>query len=177
LIEKSQNEGLIHGISIATNAPNISHLLYADDSILFCSAKPEEARVIMNILTLYQEASGQRVNMEKFEMTFSPNISMEHKKKFQDNLPISISNHIHKYLGMPTHFGRSKEQDFQYIMDRVWKKLKGWKEKSLSFEGRGVLIRVVAQAIPTYIMSYFLLPKGLCEKIEKNCLFFLVGKF
>ena len=39
-------------------------------------------------------------------------------------------------------------------------------KKCLSFEGRGVLIRVVAQAIPTYIMSCFLLPKGLCDKIE-----------
>ena len=68
---------------------------------------------------------------------------------------------------MPTQFGRSKEQDFHFIMDRIWSKLKGWKEKSLSFEGRGVLIRAVVQAIPTYIMSYFLLPKGLCEKIEK----------
>jgi len=68
---------------------------------------------------------------------------------------------------MPTHFGRSKEQDFHFIMDRIWKKLKGWKEKNLSFEGRGVLIRAVARAIPTYYMSCFLLPEGLCSKIEK----------
>jgi len=47
-------------------------------------------------------------------------------------------------------------------------KLKGWKEKSLSFEGRVVLIRAVAQAIPTYYMSCFLLPKRLCSRIEKT---------
>jgi len=94
LIEKSQKEGYVHGISIATNAPKISHLLYVDDSILFCSAKPEEAKVIMNILQIYQEASGQRINMEKSEMTFSPNISMEHKNNFQANLPICISDCI-----------------------------------------------------------------------------------
>jgi len=52
-------------------------------------------------------------------------------------------------------------------MDRVWKKLKGWKEKHLSFEGRGVLIRVVAQAIPVYVISCFLLPISLCERIER----------
>lgn len=64
-------------------------------------------------------------------------------------------------------FGRSKDQDLNFIMDRIWKKLKGWKEKCMSFEGRGVLIRAVAQAIPTYYMSCFLLPKGLCNRIEK----------
>jgi len=52
-------------------------------------------------------------------------------------------------------------------MDRIWSKLKGRKERSLSFEGKWVLIRAIAQAIPTYIMSWFLLPKGLCEKIER----------
>jgi hypothetical protein len=44
-------------------------------------------------------------------------------------------------------------------MDRIWKKLKEWKEKSLSFEGKEVLIRAVAQAISTYYMSCFLLLK------------------
>jgi hypothetical protein len=57
----------------------------------------------------------------------------------------------------------------------VWKKLRGWKEKSLSFEGRGVLIRAVAQAIPTYIMSCFLLPKALCDKIESEVCSFWWG--
>jgi hypothetical protein len=109
--------------------PPITHLLYADDSILFCRAKQAEATVIMNILNTYQEASGQHINMAKSEMVFSPNISNNIKKEFQDILPVKISSSITKYLGMPTQFGRSKEQDFNFIMDRIQKKLKGWKEK------------------------------------------------
>ncbi|XP_024628917.1 uncharacterized mitochondrial protein AtMg00310-like [Medicago truncatula] len=121
----------------------------------------------MYALTQYQEAYGQTINFDKSEMIFSPNISNDAKKEFYDKLPIKINDRIQKYLGLPTQFGRSKEQDFSFIMDRIWKKLKGWKEKSLSFEGRGVLIRAVTQVIPTYYMSCFLLPKGLCEKIER----------
>jgi hypothetical protein len=41
LITKNLHEGHIHGVTIATNAPPISHLLYANDCILFCKAKPE----------------------------------------------------------------------------------------------------------------------------------------
>jgi hypothetical protein len=144
----------------------VSHLLYADDCILFCKANPEEGKAIKTILDQYQEASGQRVNLDKSDMFFSPNISLEAKKLFQDQLPVNISDCINKYLGMPTHFGRSKEQDFSFLMEKIWSKLKGWKEKRLSFEGRSVLIKVVAQAIPTYIMSCFLIPNGVCEKIE-----------
>jgi hypothetical protein len=53
------------------------------------------------------------------------------------------------------------------VTDRVWKKLKGWKEQNLSFEGRGVIIRSVAQSIPVYVMSCFLLPMALCKDIER----------
>lgn len=122
LIQKSQQEGLIDGISIATNASAISHLLYAGESILFCRANPEEATTIMNIPKIYQEASGQKINMDKSEMVFSPNISQDIINQFQANLPIKISNNINKYLGMPTHFGRFKASDFNFIMDRILKK-------------------------------------------------------
>lgn len=167
MINREQRNGNITGIAIATNAPAISHLLYTNDNILFCKAKFVEANIITKVLKDYQQAFGQKVNMGKSEMIFSLNISMDFKKEFQRILPIKISASIQKYLGITTHFGRSKEQDFNFLMDRIWKKLKGWKEKSVSFEGRAVLIRAVAQAIPTYIMSLFLLPKSLCSRIEK----------
>ena len=42
----------------------------------------------------------------------------------------------------------------------------GWKEKMLSKVGKEVLIKAVAQAIPTYTMSYFKLPESLCEELK-----------
>jgi hypothetical protein len=71
-----------------------------------------------------------------------------------------------KYLGLPAFVDRFKQQVFNFIQDRVWKKLKGWKEKFLSTAGREVLIKSVVQAIHTYVMSCFLLPMGLYEHIE-----------
>ena len=55
---------------------------------------------------------------------------------------------------------------FAEVKERVGKKLAGWKEKMLFMGGKEVLIKAVAQAITTYTMSCFLLPKGLCEEIE-----------
>ena len=48
----------------------------------------------------------------------------------------------------------------------MWKKLQRWKEKLLSQVGREVLIKVVIQTIPTYIMSCFKLPKVLIKDLE-----------
>jgi hypothetical protein len=80
---------------------------------------------------------------------------------------MQIKDYFSKYLGMPTFVGRSKNQVFNFIQDKIWKKLKGWKERNLSFAGRGTLIRAVAQAIPTYIMSSFLIPKNICDQMER----------
>ena len=48
----------------------------------------------------------------------------------------------------------------------MWSKIKGWKEKLLSQAGREVLIKSVLQAMPTFTMGCFKLPKSLCKDIE-----------
>ena len=63
--------------------------------------------------------------------------------------------------------GRHKKASFYYIKERVWRKLQGWEEKLLSQAGREVLIKAVVQAIPTFTISCFKLPMGLCDEIEK----------
>uniref|UniRef100_A0A2N9E653 Reverse transcriptase domain-containing protein n=2 Tax=Fagus sylvatica TaxID=28930 RepID=A0A2N9E653_FAGSY len=62
--------------------------------------------------------------------------------------------------------GRAKYTSFSQIKERVWSKIKGWKEKLISQAGREVLIKSVAQAIPTYAMSCFRLPSHLIQEIE-----------
>ena len=79
---------------------------------------------------------------------------------------MQVSNHS-KYLGLPFIIGRSKKLVFAEIKEKVGMKLVGWKGKLLSMRGNEVLIKAVAQAIPTYTMSCFQLPKSLYEDLEK----------
>jgi hypothetical protein len=55
----------IHGVKIAPRAPEITHLLFVDDSLLFCRANEEETHQIKDIINSYQQASGQLVNYSK----------------------------------------------------------------------------------------------------------------
>ena len=71
-----------------------------------------------------------------------------------------------KYLGLPSFIGQKKKESFDNTKQRVWKKLQGWEGKLLSQAGREVLIKVVAQVLPTYTMSCFKLLIRLCHEIE-----------
>ncbi|KAK2445488.1 hypothetical protein QL285_016411 [Trifolium repens] len=66
----------IHAVKICRGAPLVSHLLFADDCFLFCRSNLYEIRKMMEILKIYEEASGQEINMLKSEVFFSRNISI-----------------------------------------------------------------------------------------------------
>ena len=65
-----------------------------------------------------------------------------------NQITLTIDENSKKYL-LPSMVGRSKNNSFQSIKNRVWKQIQGWKEKLLSKGGKEVLIKAEAQAIPT----------------------------
>ena len=58
LLNKAEVEGHIRGVAICRNGPKVSHLFFADDSVLFCSAKEAECQKILDILATYERGSG-----------------------------------------------------------------------------------------------------------------------
>ena len=144
----------------------VTHLFFANDSLLFCKASIQECQKLMAILDLYEATSGQKINEDKSSISFSQNTPSDLKAEVLEVMgPMKDSKH-YKYLGLPSIICRSKTNVFAEVKERVARKLSGWKEKLLSMGGREILIKAVAQAIPTYTMSCFLLPKSLCDEIE-----------
>ncbi|CAA7014949.1 unnamed protein product [Microthlaspi erraticum] len=71
------------------------------------------------------------------------------------------------YLGIPEDISGSKCKLFAYIKDRLQNRVNGWNSKWLSKGGKEVLIKSVAVALPTYMMSSFLLPLEICEQLTQ----------
>ena len=61
----------MHGFSLCRRGPKLTHLLFADDSLLFCRATMEECGKVLDILNGYEEASDQKINRSKTTLFFS----------------------------------------------------------------------------------------------------------
>ena len=117
---------------------------------------------IQEILGKYEQASGQKINLDKTTLFFSNNASNATKEEIKNLLGVSEIKEYERYLGLPAVVGRKKKASLNFIKDRVWSKLQGWKEKILSQAGKEVLLKAVVQVIPTFAMNCFRLPIGLC---------------
>jgi len=80
-----------------------------------------------------------------------------------------------KYLGLPALVGADRSDCFCHLIDRIVQRVGGWKEKLLSMGGKEVLIKSIAQAMPTYAMMVFKIPKKNMQRDDGRYIAFLVG--
>ena len=125
----------LRGISVCRRAPRVSHLLFADDCIVFCKASVEEGLKVTKILENYERESGQKLNKEKTSLFFSKNTKVEIQEAVKEMFVAQIILQHERYLGLPPLVGRGKKKAFNHIKDQVGRKIASWKGKLLSPAG------------------------------------------
>ena len=99
--------------------------MFADDSLLFCRASGDECGKILTILEKYEEESGQKVNKNKIAIFFNKSTTEATKQEIMAALGIHEIVNFEQYLGLPSLVGRKKKEGFNFIKEKVWKKLQG----------------------------------------------------
>ena len=102
----------------------------------------------------------------KSTVFFSKNTLEEERHSTTNLLGVRSSDEPERYLGLPNMIGRKKKQSFQALKDRLKQQIENWSTRFLSLGGKEIFIKAVLQAIPTYSMACFLLPKSLCKDLE-----------
>jgi hypothetical protein len=151
---------MVKGVKFGLDGPHITHLLFVDDSIIFPEASVESLTTLKRVLTDYEAALGQKVNLQKSSVFFGEGCHQAKKAKLKQVIGVTEEALSERYLGLPTVVGRSKDGYFQYITERSHSKTGGWKGHGLSNKGKEILVKSVLQATSTYPMSCFKLSGG-----------------
>ena len=165
MLKKAQEEGKVKGVKFGCTGPHVTHLLFADDNIVFLEGSHDNMVTLREILRRYEEASGQRVNLQKSSIFFGKGHQEDDKEEIKNILGVHSEALSERYLGLPTLVGKSKEGTFRYVTESSKGKASGWKGQGLSKAAREVLIKSGLQAVPTFTMSCFQLTKKTCRNL------------
>uniref|UniRef100_A0A803Q666 Reverse transcriptase n=1 Tax=Cannabis sativa TaxID=3483 RepID=A0A803Q666_CANSA len=141
------------GCRVARNAPIVSHMLFADDSYIFCKVNEMEVASILRLLAIYERASRQKINFEKSSVFFSNNVQQNDRTYLCGLLGMAPASENSSNLGLPCTMGRSKNAILGFLKDKMIKKIQSWETRFLSKAGKEVLIKSVAQSLPSYAMN------------------------
>jgi hypothetical protein len=155
----------MEGVRVSRNAPSVSHLLFADDSLILMKADMTNATSLRQVLDQYCASSGQLVSEAKCSMYFSPNVDTDVRAELCSELNIMTEVLSDKYLRQPAMVGVDRSDSFMYLLERIIKRLEGWKEKFLSMGGKEILLKAVIQSVSVYVMSVFNIPKKLLKEM------------
>jgi hypothetical protein len=167
LLQNAVETNQIEPLKVCRSAPGVSHLLFADDSLLFFKANEDQAMRIHELLTKYATSTGQLINPGKCSLLFGKICPDEIKARIKLVLHTDQEEFETKYLGLPTPDGRMSSGKFQSLQASLAKCLVEWDDNHKSQAAKEVLIKAIAQAIPVYVMSVFKLPLGLCDELTK----------
>ncbi|KAA3478991.1 reverse transcriptase [Gossypium australe] len=112
LMRLAQREEHFRGVKVSRSGPQISHLLFTDDCILFGEATERGAGQLKRMLRDYRSCSGKQVNFDKSTVFFSTNTTEAVKELITRTLGVRRSNDPKRYLGLPNMVGRKKNEAF-----------------------------------------------------------------
>lgn len=106
------------------------------------------------------------INVAKLSISFSAKTSQDVRLRVKQHLRIDKEGGVGKYLRLPEHFGRSKQDLFSSTVDRMVQRALSCPSRFISMAGKAVMLQGVLSTMPTFAMSCFELPVSVCKRIQ-----------
>ena len=106
---------MIKGLKIHRRAPEIAHLLFADDALFFLKGNLDNVWNLQKILSPFCAMSGEMINTQKSYTVFSKNTLKKFIRLLNKGLKVGNKEKQGKYLGCPMDVSGHSLQVFQAI--------------------------------------------------------------
>ncbi|RVW47196.1 Threonine--tRNA ligase, mitochondrial 1 [Vitis vinifera] len=154
-------------------AVKVTHLLFADDTIIFCEAKKEALLHLGWVLFWFEAASGLKINLDKSMVILVGEV--DGVLDMAAEIGCRVGQLPTVYLGLPLGAPNRDVSAWDGVEERTRRRLSLWKRQYLSKGGRLTLIKSTMSSFPLYQMSVFRMPKSVARRIEKLQRDFLWG--
>ena len=165
LTEKAKECGIIEGLAVGRENVEITHLQFADDTIFFLKDDEQNCANLNLILETICCISGMKINNAKCSLV-GINSNGSNVERLAEMLGCGVGSWPLKYLGLPLGGNPRSVSFWNPVVDRVEKRLEGWKKAFLSRGGRLTLIQAVLDSLPTYYLSLFRIPSVVAKTLE-----------
>ncbi|RVW38668.1 hypothetical protein CK203_077505 [Vitis vinifera] len=144
----------------------VSHLQFADDTILFANSSAEELQTLKSLLLVFGQVSGLKVNLDKSNL-FGINLDQNHLSRLALLLDCKALDWPILYLGLPLGGNPTACGLWDPVIERISRRLDRWQKAYLSFGGRITLVHSCLSHIPSYFLSLFKIPASVAAKVER----------
>jgi len=148
------------GYNVGTgNLVVLSHVQFADDTLLLGAKSWVNIRALQAILILFEAVSCFEVNFHK-RMLVGVNIDDSWLNVVVSILSCKMGKVPFLYLGLPIGGNPRRLSFWEPVVSRIKSRLSGWQSQFLSFGGRLILLKSVLTALPVYALSFFKAPSS-----------------
>ena len=164
MLDKAVHVGCMLGFNVGNlegRSMVVSHLLFADDTLIFCEADLDQILILCMILIWFEAVLGLKINLGKSELVLD---GVVHNVDLflvvlgckQGSLPM-------KYLGLPLGAKFKDKTIWNPILEKMERRLARWKRLYFSKGGRVTLIKSTLSNLPTYFLSLFSIPASVAN--------------
>jgi hypothetical protein len=172
MLMRAAKVNLITGLLPHSEPGGIISLQYADDTLLFLENNLDKAVNLKWILVCFEQLSGMKINYDKSDLLVL-GMDDERADDFDKIFCCKRSDFPIKYLGVPLHFSKLRREDLQPVIDKIVKRIAGWKGRLLSYAGRLTLLKSCLASIPIYLLSVIKFPRWAIDLINTHMGHFL----
>ena len=172
MLMKAANQGFIQGLLPEVHEGGIISLQYADDTLLFLHKDLNQARHFKFLPACFEQLSGMKINYAKSDL-LTLGMNEDENTEIAKVFCCKISSFPIKYLGVPLHYTKLKREDIQPIVDKLIKRIAGWRGRLLSSAGKLTLLKSCLASIPIYLLSVIKFPKWAIQNINSQMASFL----
>ena len=151
----------------------ISHLLFADDTLILCGVDSQQIRHLRGVFIWFQAISGLKINLSKSKLV--PVGQVPNVTELAGVLGCKVSELPLSYLGLPLGATFKKKAIWNGMAEKMERLLAGWKRLYQSKGGRLTLLKSTLANLPTYFLSLFPIPMSIAHRIKKLQRDFLWG--